>query len=121
MEAVNNQDTGADQFRQWCAVIELGCVLLGAQMIPIIAKQAKESFGMSLLWQRDPEPKVEILTNGEVRNTVDGERAAEFMKELDIMQNQLKAKGIDLSRDDIAMATFIRVIAEETLSPTEGA
>lgn len=120
--AVKQQDLegSAQQFKQWCAVIEMGCRMIGPRMIPIIAKQARENFGLSLLWQRTPEARIEVLARGETRNSFEGEFAKAAFEEIDKVQAYYEASGLAYSRDDIMLASIIRAVAQEELAKDEG-
>lgn len=103
-----------ERFKQWCVVVEMSAQLLGAKAIPMLAKQGREAFGLSVLWQREPA-SIEMLSGGKKYASFEGELATEFMDVVDQLQNSLRSKGLDLSRDDIAIATIIRQVACETL------
>lgn len=113
-QAAEGSDKADEKFKQWCAVVEMSAQLLGAKAIPMLAKQGRESFGLSVLWQREPA-SIELLSGGNKYASFEGELATEFMDVVDQVQNSLRSKGLNLARDDIAIATLIRQVACEAL------
>jgi hypothetical protein len=108
-------------FTSWCAAVTLAWAVGGPKMAPHIARQARETFGMSVLFQRDPEPSVEVLGNGETICTYEGAQAADFMRLADKIQADERSKDLDLSMEDIALTCIVRAMASEHLESAKSA
>jgi hypothetical protein len=102
-------------FKAWCAVAETAAETVGASMIPVLAKQARERFQLRMLLEREPPAKVEIHCLGKTCMKFDGHEAERFIEELDVTQNVLRSRGNNVARDDIALTTVVRAVGAAEL------
>lgn len=116
-QAAETKEQTEGHFRTWCAAVEMACTVLGPGAIGLIAGQARKNFGMTVLFQRDPAPKVDFLIKGDLRFQYEGAVAEEFLSTLDNVQAKLaRAAGHSYTKEDIALATVIRAIADGSIN-----